>query len=76
MEIDSGKTLRLVNLSNEYNRMIFLIFRFSQMCGKQLIFRTAVRKTSEKKNKMDNSQNGYSSVWKTEKIKKSILYFS
>ena len=42
------------------------------MCGKQLIFSTAMRKTSEK-NKMDNSQNGYSSIEKTGKIKK-IMY--
>ena len=28
MEIYSGKTLRQANLSNEYNRMLFLIFRF------------------------------------------------
>ena len=50
-EIYSGKTLRPANLSNEYNRMLFLIFRFPE-------------------NKMDNSQNGYSSVEKTGKIKK------
>ena len=36
MEIYSGKTLRPANLSNEYNRMLFLIFRFPQMCGKQV----------------------------------------
>ena len=61
-EIYSGKTLRPANLSNEYNRMLFLIFCFPQMCGKQV-----------KKNKMDNSQNGYSSVGKTGKIKKKFL---
>ena len=61
-EIYSGKTLRPANLSNEYNRMLFLIFRFPQMSGKQV-----------KKNKMDNSQNGYSSVEKTGKIKKIII---
>ena len=35
-EIYSGKTLRPANLSNEYNRMLFLIFPFPQMCGKQM----------------------------------------
>ena len=74
-EIYSGKTLRPANLSNEYNRMLFLIFRFPQMCGKWAVFRTPVRKMSEK-NKMDNSQNGYSSVEKTGKIKKTSLNYT
>ena len=30
MEIYSGKTLSPANLSNEYNRMLFLIFRFPE----------------------------------------------
>ena len=60
-EIYSGKTLRPANLSNEHN-MLFLIFRFPKMCGKQV-----------KKNKMDNSQNDYSSVGTTGKIKKMSL---
>ena len=56
-EIYSGITFKPANLSNETE--CFFNFPFS----------SDVRKTSEK-NKMDNSQNGYSSVGKTGKIKK------
>ena len=68
------KPFLTANLTNEYNRMLFLIFRFPHMCGKWAVFRTPVRKMSEK-NKMDNSQNGYSSVEKTGKIKKNSFSF-
>ncbi len=44
-KIYCGKTLRPANLSKEYNRMLFLIFRFPQMSGKWAVFRTAVWKT-------------------------------
>ena len=63
MEIHSGKTLRPANLSNEYNRMFFFNFPFSGKQASRGLF-------SSEKNKMDNSQNGYSSVEKTGNIKK------
>ena len=68
------KPFLTANLTNEYNRMLFLIFRFPHMCGKWAVFRTPVRKMSEK-NKMDNAQNGHCSAEKTGKIKKILLLF-
>ena len=66
-EIYSGKTLRPANLSNEYNRMLFLIFRFPENRPLECRF---------PENKMDNSQNSYSIVEKTGKIKKNLLQVS
>ena len=74
MEIYSGKTLRPANLSNEYNRMLFLIFCFPE--NRPLEWKTdhmtcfPLIKCSEK-NKMDNSQNGFSHGEKTGKIMKT-----
>ena len=68
------KPFLTANLTNEYNRMLFLIFRFPHMCGKWAVFRTPVRKMSEK-NKMDNAQNGHCSAEKTGKIKKMLLSY-
>ena len=75
-EIYSGKTLRPANLSNEYNRMVFLIVRFPE--NRPLEYHFLGNRPLEacfpvEKNKMDNSQNGYSSVEKTGKIKKKSL---
>ena len=96
MEIYSGKTLSPANLSNEYNRIFFLIFRFLENRPLECCFPKNVPldccfpenrllgwktdhmtcfpliKCSEK-NKMDNSQNGYSSVENTGKIKKNTI---
>ena len=64
MEIYSGKTLSPANLSNEYNRMLFLIFQETEHSRKQ---------ASRVENFLDNAQNGYRSVEKTGKIKKNLL---
>ena len=64
-EIYSGKTLRPADLSNEYNNAFFN-FPFSGKQASRVPF-------SSEKNKMDNSQNGYSSVEKTGKIKKNTI---
>ena len=76
-EIYSGKTLRPANLSNEYNRMLFLIFRFPENRPLECRFPEQDSRGlfSSEKNKMDNSQNGYSSVEKTGKIKKNSFDF-
>ena len=74
MEIHSGKTLKPANLSNEYYRMLFLIFLFPE--NKPLECRFPENRHLECRfleNKMDNSQNGYSSVEKTGKIKKIVF---
>ena len=79
MEIYGGKTLSPANLSNEYNKMLFNIFSFPE--NRPLEWKTdhmtcfPLIKCSEK-NKMDNSQNGYSSVEKTGKIKKNLSNLS
>ena len=67
MEIYSGKTLSPANLSNEYNRMLFLFF------GKRKILGNRPRPLEACFPFFENAQNSYRSVEKTGKIKKYIL---
>ena len=75
-EIYSGNTLSPANLSNEYNRMFFLIFHFLENRPLECCFlENKPLECRFPENKMDNSQNGYSSVGKTGKIKKMVVSF-
>ena len=70
---ENGKTLNLANLSNEYNIIeYFLKFLHSRVENRSHDLFSNMKYCE--KNKMDNSQNGYSSgVEKTGKIMKIIL---